>query len=148
MYFVSLFLFISLIVNRMLGSKYSSYSKFIFYNRVLMNSHVRTVTLKSILVLLDREQKRPKVAFCDNSVNSLEHRLNMVCVSLFYRYIDGKCSAEFKELIPNTHNFFVMHASQQELIRAVRMWKYFLLPNVLQSYPSPDCWSMKQIDVL
>ena len=58
----------------------------------------------SILKLLDRIQKRAKVLINDN-IDSLEHRSNVACISLFYRYYNGRCSREIRGLIPNNQIF-------------------------------------------
>ncbi|XP_065365413.1 uncharacterized protein LOC135958439 [Calliphora vicina] len=73
------------------------------------NSHVWAGASKSILELLDRLQESSKVLIGDNrvsnSIYSLEHRRNVDCVSLFYRYYNGMCSEEIRELVPDTRSF-------------------------------------------
>ncbi|XP_065368895.1 uncharacterized protein LOC135961328 [Calliphora vicina] len=68
------------------------------------NSHVWFGASKSILELLDRVQERAKVLIGDNTVSNsidyLEHRRNVGCVSLFYRYYN-----EITELVPDTRSF-------------------------------------------
>ncbi|XP_065363465.1 uncharacterized protein LOC135956806 [Calliphora vicina] len=73
------------------------------------NTHVWAGASKSILELLDRVQERAKVLIGDsrvsNSIDSLERRRNVGCVSLFYRYYNGMCSDEIRELVPDTRSF-------------------------------------------
>ena len=73
------------------------------------NYYVWADASRSILKLLDRVQKRVKVLINDNrvsnSVDTLEHRRNVACVSLFYRYCNGRCSREIRALIPDNHIF-------------------------------------------
>lgn len=77
--------------------------------RMEYNSHVWAGASKSILKLLDRVQERVKVLINDsrvsNSIDSLEHRRNVACVSLFYRYYNGRCSREIRGLVPDNHIF-------------------------------------------
>ena len=62
-----------------------------------------------VLKLLDRAQGRALALINDNSVShsidSLEHRRNVGCISLFYRYYHGKCSSEISELVPSARVF-------------------------------------------
>ena len=73
--------------------------------RMEYNSHVWVGASRSILKFLDRVQKRAKVLINDNrvsnSTDSLEHRYNVACVSLFI----GKCFHEIKGLVPDNHIF-------------------------------------------
>lgn len=77
--------------------------------RMEYNSHIWAGAPKSSLELLDRIQKRAKVLIGDNSITStlapLEHRRNVGCVTLFYRYFNGMCSSEIRELVPNIKIF-------------------------------------------
>ena len=60
-----------------------------------------------ILKLLDHVQKRTKLFVHDgkisNSIDSLKHRCNVACASLFYRYYKRFCSGEIKGLIAQNH---------------------------------------------
>ena len=60
-------------------------------------------------MLLDRVQEMAKVLINDNkisnSIDSMEHCHNVACVSLFYRYYNGRCSHEIRGLIPDNHIF-------------------------------------------
>ena len=71
------------------------------------NSHVWAGASRSVLKLLDRVQERAKVLINDNRVSncidSLEHRRNVACVSLFYRYYNGRCSQEIRSLVADNH---------------------------------------------
>lgn len=73
------------------------------------NSHIWSGAPASTLELLDRVQKRALKLIGDSSVSStvvsLEHRRNVGCVSLFYRYFHGKCSSELHGLIPEMRVF-------------------------------------------
>ena len=73
------------------------------------NSHVWAGAPKSILGLLDRVQERAKKLIGDsrvsNSIDSLEHRRSVGCVTLFYRYFNGFCSDEIRDLVPETRTF-------------------------------------------
>ena len=40
-----------------------------------------------------------------NSIDSLEHRCNLACVSLFYSYYNGLCSSKIRGLPPVNHVF-------------------------------------------
>ncbi|XP_065365379.1 uncharacterized protein LOC135958403 [Calliphora vicina] len=70
------------------------------------NSHVWAGALKYFLELLERVQESAKVlndhSRVSSSIDSLEHRRNVGCVSLFYRYYNDMCSAEIRELVPET----------------------------------------------
>ena len=65
------------------------------------NSHVWAGASKSILELLDRVQERAKVLIGDSRVSNyidfLEHRRNVGCFCLFYRYYNG--------MFPETRTF-------------------------------------------
>ena len=73
------------------------------------NSHIWAGAPKSSLELLDRVQRRAMVMIGDSSVSnpvvSLEHRRNVGCVSLFYRYFHGVCSSDIRGLIPDVRMF-------------------------------------------
>ena len=75
--------------------------------RMEYNSHVWAVASKSILKLLDRVHARLNVLINDsrvsNSFDWLEQRRNVACISLFYRYYNGRCSREIKGLIPDNY---------------------------------------------
>ena len=77
--------------------------------RMKYNSHVWTGTSNSILKLLDRVQELVKMLINDNrvsnSIDSLEHRCNVACVSLFYRYYNRKCSRQIRSLIADNQIF-------------------------------------------
>lgn len=38
-----------------------------------------------------------------NKMNFLEHYRNFDCISLFWRFCNGKCFAKIREIVPNTH---------------------------------------------
>ena len=73
------------------------------------NSHEWAGASRSILKLLYRVHKREKVLINDNRVSncigSLGHRRNVTCLSLLYRYYNGRSSREISGLIPNNHIF-------------------------------------------
>ena len=73
------------------------------------NSHIWAGAPKSILELLDRVQRRALALINDNSVSnsidSLEHRRNVGCVTLLYQYYNGISAAEISELIPRARVF-------------------------------------------
>ena len=77
--------------------------------RMEYNSHVLAGASRSILKPLDRMQERAKVLINDNrvsnSIDLLEHRRNVACVSLWYRYYNGRSSCEIRELVPDNHMF-------------------------------------------
>ena len=59
--------------------------------RMKCSSHVLAGASKSILKLFGRVQKRAKVLINDNKVSNSIDR-NVACVSLFYRYHNGRFS--------------------------------------------------------
>ena len=73
------------------------------------NSHLWAGAPKSILKLLDSVQESAKVLINDNrvfnTIDLLEHRRNVACVSLFHRYYNGRCSCEIRSLVPDNHIF-------------------------------------------
>ena len=77
--------------------------------RMEYNSHIWASASRSILKLLDRVLERMKVLINDNrlsnSIGSLEHRHNVACVSLFYRYYKERCSHDRRGLVPDNHIF-------------------------------------------
>ena len=73
------------------------------------NSHIWAGAPKTSLELLDRVQRRAMVLIGDSRVSSsivsLEHRRNVGCVTLFYRYFHGVCSLDIRRSIPNVRMF-------------------------------------------
>ena len=71
------------------------------------NSHIWAGAPKSSLELLDRVQRMVMIgdSSVSNPVVSLEHRRNVGCVSLFYRYFNGMCSSDIRGLIPDVRMF-------------------------------------------
>ena len=60
------------------------------------------------LSTLDRIQSRMRGLVGDElfaSLQSLSHRRNVASLSLFYRYIQGKCSEELHSLVPKKREF-------------------------------------------
>ena len=68
------------------------------------NSHLWAGASKSALDFVDRIQSRALKLIADHGVASsisfLEHRRNVSCIVLFYKYYFGKCSFVLSELIP------------------------------------------------
>ncbi|XP_059223266.1 uncharacterized protein LOC131997033 [Stomoxys calcitrans] len=67
-------------------------------------SHAWAEASKSALELLDRVQRRALVLIGDDRVSSSmvspDHRSNVGCVTLFYRYFHGVCFTDIDLLIP------------------------------------------------
>ena len=59
----------------------------------------------SILRLPDRVQVRAKLLVNDGRIDTLEHRCNVACFSLFYRNYKQFYSSEISRLIPENHVF-------------------------------------------
>ena len=79
-----------------LHRKYFTPSSPPYYLQDLYPTSDRVQLSISILKLLDRVHERAKLLINDNrvsnSIDSFEHRRNVACVSLFYRYYNGRCS--------------------------------------------------------
>ena len=75
---------------------------------------------QSILRLLDRIQKRAKLLVNDgrlsNSIDLLEHRCNVACVSLFNHYYNQFCKSEISGLIAENHGFLRYTVFKQTLL--------------------------------
>ena len=73
------------------------------------NLNVWAGASKFILKLLSPVQEGTKVLTDDKwvskSIDSLQHRLNVACVSMFYRYYNVRSSCEVKGLISDNHIF-------------------------------------------
>ena len=71
-------------------------------------SHIWEGSSKTILSALDRVQRRMRGLVGEElfaSLQSLSHRHNVASLSLFYRYIYGKCSDELHLLVPPVRDF-------------------------------------------
>ena len=73
------------------------------------NCHIWAGASKTTLDYLDRVQNRAikliNNAEVANTLDSLEHRRNVACITLFYRYFHGRCSLEVSELLPKIKTF-------------------------------------------
>ena len=73
------------------------------------NAHIWSGAPKTVLHILDRVQNRAIKLIGDrdivSSIDSLEHRRNVSCLSLFYRLFHKKCSNEIATCIPPLQNF-------------------------------------------
>ena len=66
-------------------------------------SHIWAGSPMNALSVLDRLQNRIKYLIGDQlfqTLQTLGHRRNVACLSLFYRYFHGECSTEWHDLVP------------------------------------------------
>ena len=70
-------------------------------------SHIWAGSPKSTLSVLDRLQNRIRSLVGDQLFSNLQlgHRRDVASLSLLYRYVNGKCSAELKGLVPPLWEF-------------------------------------------
>ena len=91
------------------------------------NSHIWSGASQTSLRLLDRVQHRALKLIGDGaiteSIDSLEHRRNVTCLSLFYRFFYNQCSSEVASCIPSLKNF------NRNTRLARNAHKFYLEPN-------------------
>lgn len=86
------------------------------------NSHVWSGALASSKYFVDRIQKRAIKIINNREItdvlDSLEHRRNVGCLALFYRYFHRKCSLEITRIMPSVASLSVSHYRTRNVVSA------------------------------